>query len=39
LADHVEVEKASLQDGILKIKLVVNIPEEAKPKQIHISKG
>jgi len=39
LADHVEVEKAFLQDGILKIKLVVNIPEEAKPKQIHISKG
>lgn len=39
LADHVEVEKAVLQDGILRIKLVVNIPEEAKPKQIKISKA
>ena len=39
LADHVEVEKAILQDGILKIKLVVNIPEEAKPKTIKISKA
>ena len=39
LADHVEVEKAVLQDGILKIKLVVNIPEEAKPKTIKITKA
>jgi molecular chaperone IbpA len=39
LADHVEVEKAVLQDGILKIRLVVNIPEEAKPKSIKISKA
>jgi len=39
LADHVEVANAFLQDGILKIKLVVNIPEEAKPKTIKISKA
>ena len=39
LADHVEVEKAILQDGILKIKLVVNIPEEAKPTTSKISKA
>jgi len=39
LADHVEVANAFLQDGILKIKLVVNIPEEAKPKTIKISRG
>ena len=39
LAEHVEVEGAVLQDGILRIKLVVNIPEEAKPKTIKISKA
>ena len=39
LADHVEVANAFLQDGILKIKLVVNIPEEAKPKTIKITKA
>ncbi len=39
LAEHVEVSSAVLQDGILRIKLVVNIPEEAKPKTIKISKA
>lgn len=39
LHEHVEVEKAVLRDGILKIKLVVNVPDEAKPKQIAISKA
>ena len=37
LAEHVEVQKASLKDGILKIVLCLNIPEEAKPKKIKIS--
>lgn len=39
LHEHVEVSKATLRDGILKIKLVVNVPEEAKPKTIKISKS
>ncbi len=39
LAEHVEVDSAILCDGILRIKLVVNIPEEAKPKTIKISKA
>lgn len=36
LADHVEVQTASLQDGLLKITLVRNVPESAKPKRIEI---
>ena len=39
LHEHVEVEKAVLRDGILRIKLVVNVPEEAKPKQIAMGKA
>ena len=39
LAEHVEVDSAVLQDGILRVKLVVNIPEEAKPKVIKIAKA
>ena len=39
LAEHVEVDSAILQDGILRVKLVVNIPEEAKPKTIKITKA
>jgi len=37
LAEHVEVKTATLKDGILKIVLWLNIPEEAKPKKINIS--
>jgi molecular chaperone IbpA len=37
LAEHVEVDEASLKDGILKIVLFLNVPEEAKPKKISIS--
>ena len=37
LAEHVEVKSATLKDGILKIVLWLNIPEEAKPKKIDIS--
>ena len=36
LAEHVEVESAALKDGILKVRLVRNIPEAAKPKRIAI---
>jgi len=37
LAEHVEVQTATLRDGILKIVLFLNVPEEAKPKKISIS--
>ena len=37
LAEHVEVQTATHKDGILKIVLFLNVPEEAKPKKISIS--
>jgi len=37
LADHVEVTNASLQNGLLMISLVREIPEAMKPKNIPIS--
>ena len=36
LAEHVEVAKAKLELGILRINLVRNIPEELQPKKIAI---
>jgi molecular chaperone IbpA len=36
LADHVEVKGADLQDGLLHIELVRNIPERLKPRTIAI---
>ena len=36
LADHVKVVGAKLQDGLLRINLVREIPEEAKPRMIPI---
>lgn len=36
LAEHMEVGSAKSEDGILKINLVRNIPEEEKPKIIKI---
>ena len=36
LADHVKVTEASLNDGILTLKLLREIPEESKPKLIAI---
>lgn len=36
LADHVEVTNADLQDGILLITLIKEIPEAMKPKKIEI---
>ncbi|MCB1440076.1 MAG: Hsp20 family protein [Nitratireductor sp.] len=38
LADHVEVKDASLENGLLHIDLVREIPEAMKPRQISISK-
>jgi len=37
LAEYVEVKKASLEDGILRVSLFRNIPEAMKPQSIDIS--
>ena len=39
LADHIEVEGASLKNGLLSIDLLRFVPEEAKPKRIEIGGG
>ncbi len=36
LADHVEVKGADIQDGLLHIELVRNVPERLKPRTIAI---
>jgi len=36
LSRHMEVDKAKMEDGILRIDLARNVPEEEKPKQIKI---
>ena len=39
LADHVEVKAANLQDGLLHIDLVRNVPERLKPRTVAIGLG
>ena len=39
LADHVEVKNASMENGLLHIDLVREIPEAMKPRKIAIGKG
>ena len=39
LADHVQVTGASLENGLLHVELVREVPEAAKPRQIPIGKG
>jgi molecular chaperone IbpA len=39
LADHVEVKGASLENGLLHVDLVRQIPEAMKPRQIPIGKA
>ncbi|MGU3496590.1 Hsp20 family protein [Xanthobacteraceae bacterium A53D] len=39
LADHVEVKGASLENGLLHVDLVRNIPEAKKPRLIPITTG
>ena len=39
LADHVEVHGASLENGLLHIDLVRNVPEAMKPRRIEIGAG
>jgi molecular chaperone IbpA len=36
LADHVKVESASLDNGLLSVQLVREIPEQLKPRQIKL---
>ena len=36
LAEHLEVDDAKLKDGILIVKMKLNLPEEKKPKTITI---
>ena len=39
LADHVEVRGADLQDGLLHVELVRNVPERLKPRTVAIGKA
>jgi molecular chaperone IbpA len=39
LADHVEVEGAHLEHGLLHVDLVRDVPEAMKPRQIRIGNG
>jgi len=39
LAEHVEVKSAGLENGLLHIDLVREIPEAMKPRKIEIAKG
>jgi len=39
LEDHVEVEGASFENGLLRIELVRRLPEVMKPRRIPIGKG
>jgi len=39
LADHVQVKSASVEDGLLQIELVREIPEAMKPRRIDIASG
>jgi molecular chaperone IbpA len=39
LADHVEVEGARLENGLLHVELVRRIPEQLKPRKIEIVSG
>jgi molecular chaperone IbpA len=37
LADHVKVKSASLENGLLTVDLVREVPEELKPRRIEIA--
>jgi len=39
LADHIKVSGASMDNGLLHVDLVREVPEEAKPRQIAIGDG
>jgi molecular chaperone IbpA len=37
LARHIEVEEAKMEDGLLKVKIIRNLPKELRPKEIKIT--
>ena len=37
LARHMEVDQAKMEDGILKVKIIRNLPKELRPKEIKIA--
>jgi molecular chaperone IbpA len=39
LADHVKVANATLENGLLHVDLVREVPEEAKPRRVEIETG
>jgi molecular chaperone IbpA len=39
LADHVEVKGADIQDGLLHVELVRNVPERLKPRTVAIGRA
>lgn len=39
LAEHIEVSDAALENGLLRVSLTRNVPEEARPKMIAIGSG
>jgi molecular chaperone IbpA len=39
LADHMKVVAASLENGLLSVEIVREIPEELKPRRINIGSG
>jgi molecular chaperone IbpA len=39
LGEHIEVQDATMDNGMLVVDLVRNVPEEEKPKQISIGSG
>jgi len=39
LADHVKVQGAALENGLLVVNLVREVPEELKPRRIEVSTG
>lgn len=39
LAEHIKVEGAKIENGLLHVKLTREVPEEAKPKKIAIESG
>ena len=37
LARHMEVDQAKMEDGLLKVKIIRNLPKELRPKEIKIA--
>jgi molecular chaperone IbpA len=39
LGEHVEVESATCENGLLTVELVKHVPEELKPRKIEVKRG